>query len=158
MWLTKKILVPCDFSDSSRRACEIGIEIAKTCRIPLTLLHVVPSAAYSDVPYIPVPEYSHMVEESARQALRDEAARYEGNGVQLSTLLKVGAAWEEIIETAKAVDAGLIVMGTHGRRGLPRALLGSVAEKVVRLSTVPVLTIRGAQDKAAESGAKAAPK
>jgi len=57
-------------------------------------------------------------------------------------VLNSGIAWERILETAKMVEAGLIVMGTHGRRGVPRAFLGSVAERVVRLSPVPVLTIR----------------
>jgi nucleotide-binding universal stress UspA family protein len=55
--------------------------------------------------------------------------------------------------TAKKLDVGLIVMGTHGRRGLPRAILGSVAERVVRLSPVPVLTVRGADRKEREASA-----
>ena len=77
MWLTKKILVPCDFSGSSRRACELGAELAEIFRVPLTLMHVVPlpSSIYSDVPYVTVPDYAQLVEESARSALRDEAAR-----------------------------------------------------------------------------------
>jgi len=62
-------------------------------------------------------------------------------GWRFNTVLHVGAASEQILQAAKAHDVGLIVIGTHGRRGLPRALLGSVAEKVVRLSPVPVLTI-----------------
>ena len=66
-------------------------------------------------------------------------------------LLKVGEPWEEIIDAASRLDAGLIVMGTHGRRGLPRAILGSVAEKVVRLSAVPVLTIRDEDTQAHET-------
>ena len=146
MWLTKKVLVPVDFSGSSRKACEAGIELAGFFRVPLTLMHVVPetSVSYSNTPYIPAPEYTHFIEESARTALRDEAARLESKGLTIETLLKVGVAWEEIIEAAKRLDVGLIVIGTHGRRGLPRAILGSVAEKVVRLSPVPVLTVRGA--------------
>jgi nucleotide-binding universal stress UspA family protein len=135
MWLTKKILVPVDFSGSSRRACEVGVELAEICRVPLTLMHVVPrtTVSYSNTPYIPAPEYAHFLEESARSALRDEAARLQGKGRAIETLLEVGAAWEQIIEAAKRLDAGLIVIGTHGRRGLPRAILGSVAERVVRL-------------------------
>jgi nucleotide-binding universal stress UspA family protein len=146
MWLTKKILVPVDFSGSSRKACEIGLELAEIFRVPLTLMHVVPvtSVSYWNTPYIPAPEYTHFIEESARTALRGEAARLETKGLAIETLLKEGVAWEEIIETANRLDVGLIVIGTHGRRGLPRAILGSVAEKVVRLSPVPVLTVRGA--------------
>ena len=58
----------------------------------------------------------------------------------------VGVEWEQILEVVKARNADLIVMGTHGRRGLSRLFLGSVAEKVVRISPVPVLTIRGPLD------------
>lgn len=146
MWLTKKILVPVDFSGSSRKACEVGVELAEMFRVPLTLIHVIPvtSVSYSNVPYVPSPEYTHFIEESARTALRDEAARLQGKGLAIETQLHVGVTWEEIIEAAKRLDAGLIVIGTHGRRGLPRAILGSVAEKVVRLSPVPVMTVRGA--------------
>jgi nucleotide-binding universal stress UspA family protein len=56
-------------------------------------------------------------------------------------LLKQGNAWRTIIDTADELHAGMIVMGTHGRHGLPRALLGSVAEKVVRSAHCPVLTV-----------------
>jgi nucleotide-binding universal stress UspA family protein len=90
---------------------------------------------------MPVPDYTELVEKPALQALRDEAARLQGKGVEVMTIFKIGVAWDEIIGAARRLDVGLIVMGTHGRRGLPRVLMGSVAEKVVRLSPVPVLTI-----------------
>ena len=160
MWLTKKILIPCDFFGSSHSACDVGIEIAEMFRVPVTLMHVIPiaSVSYSDVPSIPAPEYSQLVEDAARMALGKEAARFEGRGLTLETLLAIGAPWEEIIEAAKRLDVGLIVMGTHGRRGLPRAILGSVAEKVVRLSPVPVLTVRGADIPAADAASPERPK
>jgi nucleotide-binding universal stress UspA family protein len=146
MWLTKRILIPVDFSGSSRKACEVGVELAEIFRVPLVLVHVVPiaSVSYANAPYVPAPEYTQHVEQSALAALQDEAQRLEGKGVAIETVLRFGRAWEEIIDAAKKLDVGLIVIGTHGRRGLPRALLGSVAEKVVRLSPVPVMTVRGA--------------
>jgi nucleotide-binding universal stress UspA family protein len=146
MWLTKRILIPVDFSGSSRKACEVGVELAEIFRVPLALVHVVPiaSVSYANAPYVPAPEYTQRVEQSALSALHDEAHRLEGKGVALETVLRYGRAWEEIIDAAEKLDAGLIVIGTHGRHGLPRALLGSVAEKVVRLSPVPVMTVRGA--------------
>ena len=64
-------------------------------------------------------------------------------GVPISGQLRRGVPWECVLETAKETKADLIVMGTHGRKGLARALMGSVAEKVVRLSPIPVLTVRG---------------
>jgi len=60
----------------------------------------------------------------------------------VATALRSGRPWEEILAAAREGNADLIVIGTHGRKGLPRALLGSVAEKVVRMSPVPVLTVR----------------
>jgi nucleotide-binding universal stress UspA family protein len=154
MWLTKKILIPVDFSGSSRKACEVGVELAATFRVSVTLLHVVPAitVSYGGVPYIPAPEYTKFVEDSARSALRTEAERLQGRGVAIESMLKVGRAWEEIIEATKPLDVGLIVIGTHGRRGLPRTILGSVAEKVVRLSPVPVLTVHGSDEDATASG------
>lgn len=144
MWLTKKILVPCDFAEPSRRAAEAALELAQQFRVPLVLLHVfqIPIAIYTGVGAIPVPDYTEMVEKVARAALRDEAARFEGKGVEVGAIFKIGVAWDEIVEAAKRLDVGLIAMGTHGRRCLPHAVLGSVAEKVVRLSPVPVLTFR----------------
>jgi nucleotide-binding universal stress UspA family protein len=155
MWPTKRILVPSDFSASSRTACDLAVELAGTSRVPVTLMHVVSvEAIHSGFPY--VPEYSRFIEEAARSAIRDEAARLQGKGLALDTLLKTGVTWQEIIEAAKRLDVGLIVMGTHGRRGLPRALLGSVTEKVVRLSPVPVLTVHSADVESTETTASEA--
>jgi nucleotide-binding universal stress UspA family protein len=145
MWLTKKILVPCDFAEPSRMAGDVALEIAQSFRVPLVLVHVfqIPTAIYTGVAPMPVIDYTELVEKLARSALRDEAARFQGKGVEVETLFKIGVAWEEIVGVAARFDVGLIVMGTHGRRGLPRAIMGSVAERVVRLSPVPVLTIHG---------------
>ena len=153
MWLTKNILVACDFSASSRKACEAGVELAETFRVPLTFMHVVPiaTAIYPEVSYMAALDCTKVIEEPSLSALGFEAKRFEDRGVELSTLLKVGEPWEEIIDAARRLDAGLIVMGTHGRRRLPRAILGSVAEKVARLSPVPVLTIGVGDNQADET-------
>jgi nucleotide-binding universal stress UspA family protein len=145
-WLTKKILVPCDFAESSRKAGDVALEIAQSFRVPLVLVHVfqIPTAIYTGIAPMPVFDYTELVEKVARSALRDEAARFQGKGVEFETHFKIGVTWEEIVGAAAQFDVGLIVMGTHGRRGLPRAILGSVAEKVVRLSPVPVLTVHEA--------------
>jgi nucleotide-binding universal stress UspA family protein len=151
MWLTKKILVACDFADPSREAGDVALEIAESFRVPLVLLHVfqIPTAIYTGSAPMPIVDYTELVEKSARSALRDEAARLQGNHVEVVPLFKIGVAWEEIIGTARRLEVGLIVMGTHGRRCLSRVFMGSVAEKVVRLSPVPVLTIHGSDVKKA---------
>jgi nucleotide-binding universal stress UspA family protein len=64
-------------------------------------------------------------------------------GIRAEGVLGIGSAWQNILSVAKELKADVIVLGTHGRSGVMHALLGSVAEKVVRLSPVPVLTVRG---------------
>jgi nucleotide-binding universal stress UspA family protein len=147
MWLTKKILVPSDFAGPSRAAADVALELAQRFAVPLTVVHVypVPATIYAGVPFVPVADYLQAFEDAAQSQLNSEAERLRGKGAEVNTVLKMGAPWEEILEMAKRLDVGLIVMGTHGRRGLPRALLGSVAEKVVRLSPVPVLTMHAAE-------------
>jgi nucleotide-binding universal stress UspA family protein len=147
MFSNKKVLVATDFAESSRAAADVGLELARTFHVPLVLVHsyLVPTYVYTGVPFIPVKDYLQSYEEAARELLEKERARLEGKGVEVTAVLRNGVAWEEILSTAQRSEAGLIVVGTHGRRGLPRALLGSVAEKVVRMSTVPVLTIHGAE-------------
>jgi nucleotide-binding universal stress UspA family protein len=148
MWLTKKIVVATDFGEPSRAAAEIGLQLAQTFHVPLVLVHayMVPGAIYMAMPTMPVVDYPRMYEEAARESLQKEGARLAGRGAEVTTVLRAGVAWEEILLTAKEVDADLIIVGTHGRRGLPRAVLGSVAEKVVRLSLVPVLTIHASPE------------
>jgi nucleotide-binding universal stress UspA family protein len=145
MWLSKQILVATDFAEPSRAAADAGVELAKTFRVPLVLMHVydVPMQVYTGLPLLPVADYAKAYEEAARESLDKERLRLAAAGADANAVLRSGVAWEEILSTAKQLDVGLIVTGTHGRHGLPRAVLGSVAEKVVRLSPVPVLTIHG---------------
>ena len=77
----------------------------------------------------------------AQDRLNAMAVRLESRGVPIKTVLRNGAAWEEINDAAMAEGAQLIVMGTHGRRGLSRAMMGSVAERVIRTATLPVLIV-----------------
>jgi nucleotide-binding universal stress UspA family protein len=142
MWLTKKILVATDFGESARVAADSAVDLARAFRVPLVLVHtyMVPSF-YAVTQVAPMTDYMRAYQEAAQEMLEKERARLAEKGVEVSAVLRDGVAWEEILSVAKDFDVGLVVMGTHGRRGLPRALLGSVAEKVVRLSTIPVLTL-----------------
>jgi nucleotide-binding universal stress UspA family protein len=83
------------------------------------------------------------IERGARKALETAASSRGDSGVPITTELKAGTPWEQIIKTAKEIEAGLIVIGSRGLSGLPRALLGSTAERVVRYSSVPVLAFHG---------------
>ncbi len=136
------VLVSTDFSAASRAAIEAAATIAKSFGAKLTLLHAVESqyAAYAGMPFMPVVNLAAEVEEAAQAGLERDAAAL-GVDVKVASVLRRGSAWQQIIEGAKECGADLIVMGTHGHTGLARALIGSTAEKVVRMSTVPVLTV-----------------
>jgi nucleotide-binding universal stress UspA family protein len=96
---------------------------------------------FPDGAMVATAEMASRVIDSAQSGLNKAVKQLEGTGVAVRGLLKQGPTWQMIIEASKEVDAGMIVMGTHGRHGLPRALLGSVAEKVVRTAHTPVLTV-----------------
>lgn len=135
----KHVLVPTDFSDPAKHARDLGISIARKFNAELTLLHVytIPMMGYEAAVAWPMED----LESSAEDALEVElqAARTRIPGCR--GIARLGYPPAEIVKVAKETGADLIVMGTHGRHGLPRMLLGSVAEKIVRTSPVPVLTV-----------------
>lgn len=134
----KTILCPIDFSPCSDEAVVHAAALARANGAEIALLHVtaVP-AAYEDG----IPIYSPYAETLAkdREALR---AYPSPEGVEVSKHHRIGEPADEILAFATERNVELIVMGTHGRKGLGRWLFGSVAEKVVRQATCPVLTYR----------------
>jgi nucleotide-binding universal stress UspA family protein len=137
----KHILVATDLSEASRPAVELARAMACECGAALTVVHVCEVPGYSEVgpiPYdvaIPIVTRAHAELDPLLDHLRRACADASG-------LVRIGAAAEQIIAAARDVRADLIVLGTHGRRGFAHAMIGSVAERVVRLSPVPVLTVR----------------
>ena len=164
MWSMKKILVPTDFSKPSELALEAAIALAKKFDAAIVLMHAYhvpvypyPAMATAGLTAADLVEY---IEHGARAALQTAASSHGACGVPISTMLKAGTPWEQILRTAKEINAELIVIGSRGLRGLPRALLGSTAERVVRYASVPVMTFHGPlpvseEDRTAE-GVKAA--
>jgi len=140
----ERILVATDFSDSSRQALELALQIAEKFNSELTLVHSweAPSYSYGGGLYLPV-DLAAPIERAAVARLEEAAAELKQRLPRAKSLLRSGIAWEEVLGAATQVNADLIVMGTHGRHGLERALLGSVAEKVVRMARMPVLTVHG---------------
>jgi nucleotide-binding universal stress UspA family protein len=134
------ILVPTDFSESAAEAADYAVELAKSFDANLTLLHVheFPVYAYATGIYLPTVDLFAAAKTATAEATGQLKARWQ----KTDGLIAEGFPWEQIIDVAKERGADLIVMGTHGRRGISRALLGSVAEKVVRMAPIPVLTIR----------------
>jgi universal stress protein A len=148
----KKILCPVDFSPSSRHAAGVALELAQRFDAQVTLFHVATDPTYPILEgYVPpAGESLEMVLGEARHEL--EALRREldpGHKAELTPLLKTGAPAPEIVAEARAGAYDLIVMGTHGRTGVKRFLLGSAAELVVRKAPCAVLTVREPEDHAA---------
>jgi nucleotide-binding universal stress UspA family protein len=137
------ILVPTDFGESSQRALDHAVELARKFDAKLTLLHSfeVPAYAYVGLGTTTV-DYLVLMEESARKGLEDALRDLKAKLPSSVALFKKGAPWQQTLLACEETRADLIVMGTHGRQGLSHALIGSVTEKVVRLSPIPVLTVR----------------
>ena len=140
----QKILVPTDFSRGASAATEQALSLAHAFGASVTLLHVynVPTYVFPDgSTFIAGPEVAAKIEREVVDALASAGRAAERqSGVPVLTQSAIGAPYEEIIRAAKDFD--LIVMGTHGRTGLRHLFLGSVAEKVVRHASCPVLTVR----------------
>src|SRR6185295_13780623 len=147
-----KILVPTDFSPASNMALETALVFAKKFEASIVLMHAyqVPLYAYPSEPLVSVSELSTQAETVALKAL-DASAAAKQAGVPIQTALYLGAPWEQILRAAGEHEVGLIVMGSRGLRGFPRALLGSTAERVVRYASVPVMTQHGPPEPALEA-------
>lgn len=143
----RKILVPIDFEDASIRAVDDAIDLAAALGASIVLMHAYEPAVvplFPDAPLASPAQDVARLEESTRVALRTLAETKRHRGVPLEIVVCEGVPWRRIDEVADHVGADLIVMGTHGQHGVLRALLGSVAERVVRTAHQPVLTIPAA--------------
>jgi nucleotide-binding universal stress UspA family protein len=134
------ILVPVDFDEGSIRALSLASELAAALGAEVTIVHVyeLPIYTYPGLDPAALPPLHTEVTDAARRAL-DEFAKQHGVD---RAVLREGDVEAEILGTAKELQARMIVMGTHGRGGLAHALLGSVTERVVRRSPIPVVTVR----------------
>lgn len=133
------ILHPTDFSDRSQFAFNLASALARDYGASLVVLHVVPEPALVFSDGIIPPPTEPTKEKLRRQLLHVEVADPD---VQVSHQLEEGNPASEILRVAQAIGADLIIMGTHGRRGLDRILMGSVAEQVLRKAHCPVLTVK----------------
>ncbi len=142
--LPKTILVPTDLSEGAEEALDYALALAAALGAQVHLLNVV------GIPSLGVPELGlamasvtiDTVVVENQKAIDELAARKRTIAPIGQAILRTGDAKDTILQVAKELGADLIVMGTHGRRGLKRALLGSIAELVVRTAACPVLTVR----------------
>lgn len=132
------ILVPIDFSHDSEHAVDCAVGLAQQFQARLTLLHSVYVPEAADVN---LAAYLEKIESEAAEQMAAWQKRVEHAGVTADSLMVRGAPSHKITETARDKQADLIVMGTHGRTGLRHMLIGSVAERVVRLAPCPVMVV-----------------
>jgi len=140
----EKILCPVDFSESSDRALDYALALAKRHGGRVSVLHVLPTVLADPeiYPYLTEPVLaSDEARDRAYRRLGDFVHRALADGIGAEVILEDGEVIEEVLEKAKRQEADVVVMGTHGRRGFRRLLLGSVTERVLRQSEAPVLSI-----------------
>ena len=145
----KRIFVPVDGSPTSNKALVAALNLARDCGASVRLLHCLDQLVYMGA-YDYNAELLAVVREDAGRVLADALAICEAAGIETDTVLvddpgqRLGVS---VSEEAKKWGADLIVVGTHGRRGIGRLLLGSGAEEILRMAPVPVLTVRGEDEK-----------
>jgi nucleotide-binding universal stress UspA family protein len=145
MIVLKKILVATDFSEAADAALAYGRALARAFNARLHVLHVVDDMylrlggdAYAAV----LPELQQDVERLARERLDELVVDNDPTPLPTDLIIREGAAAQEIVKYAKDADIDLVVVGTHGRGAMAHLLMGSVAERVVRTASCPVLTVR----------------
>ncbi len=133
------VLAPIDLGEATREVLDQAVTMARPFGAKVTVLHAffVPPLTYANELQVSTDELVRELQTMLEVEVSKTLKQYHN----IEGLLVCGEPWEQILRVARGRGADLIVMGTHGRYGLTRVVLGSVAEKVVRLSSVPVLTI-----------------
>jgi nucleotide-binding universal stress UspA family protein len=141
----RTILHPTDFSPEAAAAEAEAVRLARALDADLVLLHVsVETPLYSETPF-GAADLEKIYASQARwveDRLTERTQRLQREGVRVRWVRRVGVPYEEIVRAAKDERATYIVIGTHGRGGFERLMLGSVADRVVRAATCPVITVR----------------
>lgn len=142
----KIILVPTDFSLSAETALDRALELAAKVGAKVYVMHAyqLPVVGFPDGVLLPTAEIASRIITWAQSELAACIARRKESSVEIVPILKQADPRDAVLSAAEDLSADLVVMGTHGRHGLARALIGSVAESVVRTSPVPVMTVHAA--------------
>ena len=140
-----RILVPTDGSKGTTRSLEHAAAIARNNDATVHVLYVIDQRLYRAASKDTKDEVIASLEEEGEHALDDAVTRLEEHGVEVVTVRREGIPYKSILAYTEEEEMDLVVMGTHGRRGVSRALLGSVTERVVRLADAPVLTVRSTE-------------
>jgi nucleotide-binding universal stress UspA family protein len=146
----KQILLATDFSEGSQRAFAYATAVAGRYGSALSVVHVIPPEPRDRIPLEPLPRQLNRRRLDAEEQLKNLGARM--NNLDHHLLLEQGPVWDALARVVQREKVDLLVLGTHGRGGLKKLVLGSVAEEVLRLAPCPVLTI-GPHVSSAGSGA-----
>ena len=147
MAATRRILHATDFSKASARALNEAVKLAKQNRAELLIVHVI-----EPTPYVAGEEFGgeeiyikleDMAKQDSEVSMSKLLRRLKKSNIKAQGLILKGSAHDQIVKAAKSKKADMIVIGTHGRTGLSKLFMGSVAGKVVSLATCPVVTVRG---------------
>lgn len=141
----KVILYATDFSDCSEHAFSYALSLARQFESELALIHVINEPVDLRgfyVPHISFDKLEEEIEQGARKMMDKFCRENLADDVQFESFVVPGIPYEEIIKKGEELNADLIILGTHGRAGLDHVLFGSTAEKIVRKSPIPVMTIR----------------
>ena len=141
----KTILFATDFSEGSDFAFRYALSLAKQFDSKLMVVHIINEPVDLRgfyVPHISFDKLEEEIEQGAEKLMEQFCKKHMHGYENFESFVSPGIPYDEIINKAKEFNADLIVMGTHGRTGLDHVLFGSTAEKVVRKSTIPVMTIR----------------
>ncbi|MFZ5863514.1 MAG: universal stress protein [Nitrospirota bacterium] len=136
------VLVPTDFSEGSQAALNYAIGLTKSFHAKIVLLHVIETTTYTMTEALQLVNVYDVVKTAVEPVLDQMVKDLQQAQVTASRILVQGGSAHEIVSQAREVGADLIVMGTHGRHGVNRLFVGSVAERVVRTAHCPVLTVR----------------
>jgi nucleotide-binding universal stress UspA family protein len=143
----RRVLHATDFSKASERALSEAVDLAKQNNAELVVVHViapvVPYASGEEFDPEPYTRLEEATKEDAEASMRKLTQKLQKSNVNVRSLLLSGTADKQIVRAAKSKKADLIVIGTHGRTGLSKLFMGSVAGKVVSTAECPVLTVRG---------------
>jgi nucleotide-binding universal stress UspA family protein len=140
MQMYGRILIPTDGSDYSKEATDHGLALAKMTGAEVTALFVIDDGSSMTLNLPKVPNLAQTLEDEGSKAVAYIKGEGEKRGVKVKTRIERGSAAPVIINGTRDYD--LVVMGTHGRTGVSKLVMGSVAEKVIRLAECPVLVVK----------------
>jgi nucleotide-binding universal stress UspA family protein len=142
----KTILVPCDFSQTALHAFSFALDVAERSEAVIHLVHVIDVPTVYDAAFVPAAPIDTILysalEAKAEEEFRKIIDKHRSSGIHIEAKLTYGAPETALLDYIQAVGVDVVIMGSHGARGLRELLIGSTAEKIIRHASVPVMVIK----------------